>query len=240
MPVSSGGSSDVGTPAAECSIAGQASWPSATACLPAPDSPLVGKWKGQWPWSVTPSSPDVLPAGGEVLLDIQGMTAEGVPCGYFSVGEGAASLPPATSATQDYPPGLNIAVEAPNVVEKGPFAGYRYPITQVVSSGSRLSFTVPKGDPWRSWCALQTPVGNTGSCFAHHSWIQTPEGCSAGGQEVNCMQAQLCGGVSRVCYCSDSCCDAQPEGGMQLELHWDGDALEGSVGSALLFLDPVE
>src|SRR4051812_44973184 len=61
-------------------------WPVASECLPAPDSALIGTWRGHWP---DPSDN----INVEAELTIAGLTADGTPCGHIKIGEGSDAPP---------------------------------------------------------------------------------------------------------------------------------------------------
>jgi hypothetical protein len=221
---------------ASCTAA-TSGWPDPAECLPAPDSDLVGTWKGHWPFTYE--------VDGDAVLQIDGLTADGAPCGTLTIGEGPA-LPPATDPDAPYPPSSG----APNGMDFNPsfgsakygiFAGHSYPLTQVVSSGSRLAFLVPTKDPWRGWCGLQPAIPGEPTCVRLNQSYSDPSGCYDGaGVPIPCAKYFLCG-VNSACSCANGCCDADPSSGDFVDLHWDGGALEGSVNSsAPIYLDPVD
>jgi hypothetical protein len=66
----------------------------------------------------------------------------------------AAAPPPATSATDYYPPGTStdpLTARFPGLVE-----GASYLAHAVTWQGTRLKFQLSEAQPWESWCALQT------------------------------------------------------------------------------------
>lgn len=231
---SAGGADTVGFACAE-TLPQDPSWPLASDCMPAPDSPLVGSWRGHWP-----DQTGSLDVEGE--LSISGLTAAGVPCGSFTVGQGS-DPPPATDATAYYPPrGGNaqggMGSYAPPA---GPlFQGHEYPLTYVESSAERLAFRIPSKQMYRSWCQLQSEAGDTGLCFdGVGSGTSDGVNCTLNGRAVSCAQWEMCA-RAQLCRCDGACCDAATDEGIQVDLHWDHGALEGSVtGLGQIFLDPV-
>ena len=242
-PTAAGGSSPSGAggvgsgarPA--CMAVTEPAWPDPVSCMPAPDSPMVGRYKGHWPVNA-------IIGGGDALLTLQGLTADGVPCGTLSIGDGAP-LPPATDPKAPYPPGTESGFAGGPATgyppgSYGEFPGHDYPIIQVESAGPRLAFSVPVNEPWRGWCGLQTPVPGEGVCL--HVDGASSDGMSCAdhaGHPLSCAQLFLCA-LNRVCVCDDSCCDADTHSGHTVDLHWDGRAFQGSVDSTYqIFLDPV-
>jgi len=205
---------------------------------------MVGQWKGHWPVSGVTEGGDGLVAAGDALLTVQGLTADGVPCGTLSVGDGPP-LPPATDPTAPYPPSSGGAGGGPADGKIGPlaygeFPGHEYPITGVVLDGPRLAFNVPVNEPWRGWCGLQTPLPGETTCVSANGGFSSPSGCGdSAGHPIPCAQFRLCA-MHRVCYCDSSCCDADPNVAHVVDLHMDRGAFQGSVDQTLqIFLDPV-
>src|SRR5262245_53865360 len=65
----------------------------------------------------------------------------------------AAPPPPATSATEYYPPG---APTGPGPTLPMLIEGFSYLARAVTWQGTRLKFLVPGTQPFEGWCALQT------------------------------------------------------------------------------------
>lgn len=195
-------------------------------------SPLVGKWKGNFPGT-----------NDEAVLEVSGLTPDGKPCGSFSIGN-HAPLAPATDATAAYPPlaspgsagGPSYGLSATD-----PYPGHAYPLFDVLSTDSRLVFGVPLPEVWRSWCALQAPIPNQLGCVKRAGGTHaTATQCFDGdGQEISCAQYHLCI-TNDVCACNSQCCDARPDSsGLIVDLHRDGKGWEGSVNAQPFFLDPA-
>jgi hypothetical protein len=204
--------------------------------LPAPDSPLVGVWRGHWP-------DPILSTSEEAELTIAGLTADGTPCGTFKIGEGP-ELPPATDAAESYPPGTVYGAggNGPFTVARNYHPGHPYPLMRVESGPRRLAFAIPVFEIFRSWCELQTQFEDTNSCFDNRANSSgDAAGCYQHDRPVSCAQLTLCG--AGVCRCENGCCFAVPEQSGGVELHWDDGALEGTVstfsGPAQIYLDPV-
>lgn len=218
-------------------------WPSDSSCLTSAGTVRLGSWKGHWS------------AGGardsEVLLQVTGSTAEGVPCGTVTIGNGPAP-PPVIDAEAIYPPepppaagGSSGGFRNPPAVGS-PWPGYAYRMLDVKASASRLAFFINYQEILRPWCQLQQPVEGWSSCMPEVTSATTtsvPGQCSVQGPNVTepivpCFRLLYCS--AETCLCQDGTCDASYYGqATQFELHWDGDALEGSVNSGLIFLDPV-
>lgn len=216
-------------------------WPTAQACEPAPESPLVGSWKGRYP----------LPNGdtAEAVLTIAGLTPEGVPCGTFRVGEGAPLAPP-TDPDAIYPDGVSLTGIARSHPISKPWPGYEYELLRVSSEGTRLAFMLSFGEILRPWCQMQTAYADSGTCLPDYTSGMgtiggsgnntcTIEGPSLPATQVPCWKLQYC--ATGTCSCYDGSCDAALNL-TAFELHWDDQSLEGTVngGTNLIFLDPVE
>jgi hypothetical protein len=115
--------------------------------------------------------------------------------------------------------------------------------------GERLSFDVPLHEPWRLWCELQEP--ERGSCDIAEQYGAAPLGCYRLGTAPDSLDNDACqvteAEVTRSvdcgwlaaretapCSCSDEGCFAvRASLSMSLQLSNDGQALRGSVLTAL-------
>jgi len=130
------------------------------------------------------------------------------------IGTGAP-LPPATSATDYYPPGMmpDPSFDVPRLVE-----GVSYRAHAVTWEGTRLKFFLAQTEAWESWCALQTSyfvndsdryncIPGFGGTIAEHA--DGGPMCSTSDVEgtrqtpVSCAQFSLCQS-GQFCTC-DSC-----------------------------------
>jgi hypothetical protein len=220
-----------------------ADWPDPAECLAAPNSPLVGSYKGHWP--VAGIYPET---AGDAVLTIRGLTADGQPCGTLRIGEGDPP-PPATDPDAPYPasdamdgmngmgglnigPGLSVALP-----------GVEYQIYGVKNSSSRLAFSIGYNEVLRSWCGLQTRYPGSDTCLpANYNASQDPSGCSfrpTGGMSVPVACVKLSNCSPYVCVCDDAGCDGATQGTL-FDLHWDDRNLEGAVNTSTpIFLDRV-
>lgn len=230
-----GGEAVGGSMPRACVVPAEYTFPDPADCLPMPDSPLVGVWRGHWPDPIQNSSE-------EAELTIAGLTADGTPCGTFKIGQGP-ELPPATDAAASYPPGAIYGAggNGPLTVARNYHPGHAYPLMRVESEPKRLAFAIPLFEIFRSWCELQTQFEDTNTCFDPSGYQGDGSGCYQHDRSVSCAQITLCGGG--VCRCENGCCFAQAAQGASVELHWDDGALEGTVatfsGPAQIYLDPV-
>lgn len=217
-----------------------AEWPDPLVCVPAPNSPLVGSYKGHWP-----STDYYFQPNSDAVLTIKGLTADGQPCGTLRVGEGAPPSP-ATDPDAPYPASdgadpMQLAKLAPGLI--GPYPGVEHQIFGVNNSSSRLAFSVSYNEVLRSWCGLQTRYPGSDSCLpGNYSASQGPNGCTLspeGGSEtpISCIKLAYC--TPYVCVCDDVGCDAAPQATL-FDLHWDDGNLEGSLNTSMpIFLDRV-
>ncbi|HKY39117.1 MAG TPA: hypothetical protein VJN18_24430 [Polyangiaceae bacterium] len=212
-------------------------WPAAQECEPAPNSPLVGAWKGRLQLRYR-QSPD------EAVLAIKGLTPEGAPCGTFRVGQGEP-LPPPTDPDEIYPATV-IPNYAANLIAD-PWPGYEYQLLEVISEGTRFAFKLSFTEILRPWCEMQPSYPETFSCLPALQLISKKEmtDCTVRGlgpqpTEMPCWKLDYCS--KSTCFCYDECDAALNM--TAFELHWDGPALEGTINGstiydAVIFLDPV-
>jgi hypothetical protein len=217
-----------------------ADWPDPARCLAAPDSPLVGSYKGHWPLAENYYEPK-----GDAVLTIRGLTADGQPCGTLRIGQGDPP-PPATDPDAPYP--VPDGIDGMGGLKLGPglsaaYPGVEYQIYSVKNSSSRLAFSIGYNEVLRSWCGLQTRYPGSESCLpTNYTASQDPSGCTItpqGGMimPVSCVKLSNC--TPYVCVCDDAGCDAATQATL-FDLHWDDGNLEGSVNTSTpIFLDRV-
>jgi len=220
-------------------------WPEDTPCMAAPGSAKVGTWKGHWPGTSGSENSDV-------VVQILGLTAAGLPCGTVTIGSGSPP-PPVSDADAIYPPsqgGMDGAPGRAGPVISEPWPGYAYRMLHVQASETRLAFTITYQEILRPWCQLQPAVPGSFTCLPDYSYSKAPtpaypdlctiSGPSLGDTTVPCFKIQYCSPIN--CFCYDGACDVSLQGQQTaFELHWDGPALEGSVDQTrLIFLDPVD
>lgn len=218
-------------------------WDDDATCEPAPDSPLVGRWRGHWPGRS--------PVDSEIVLDIAGLTVDGLPCGSVTIGEGPALTPP-TDPDAAYPTmpelgGYDFSSASPGPIFVGitPWPGFSYSLIDVEVGPARLAFRLAQTEVWRDWCALQRPWPGSsritpGTSFGSSS--REGSRCIVFDDELyddwSCARLKL----SSVCTCTEAGCDATPDWEpLDFELHADDGAWEGTYMSknGVLFLDPV-
>jgi hypothetical protein len=222
-------------------------WPAAEACNPAPSSPLVGTWKGRFPYNNGESE--------EAVLTITGLTSDGLPCGTFRVGQGKPPPPPTDPEAiypEEFPSGYQTSYGGRSsyggvgnpIID--PWPGFEYELLKVISEGSRLAFMLSFDEILRPWCQMQPSYPGSFSCLPE--WTSgsadgngnacTISGPSLAPTQVPCWKMQYCS--SYTCFCYEGECDAALNM-TAFELHWDGAALEGTVngGTNLIFLDPI-
>lgn len=219
-----------------------ADWPDPAACMPAPNSPLVGRYKGRWPLSDYYDEPK-----GDAVLTIKGLTADGQPCGTLHIGAGDPPAP-ATEPDAPYPP----REDANDMLLNGKvgvglasaFPGVEYRLLDVENSSSRLAFSIAYNEVLRSWCGLQTRFPGSDSCLpGNYSAAQDLSGCSITPESgmpmpVPCIKLTYC--TPFICVCDDAGCDAAPTQATRFDFHWDDGNLEGSLNTNTpIFLDRV-
>lgn len=146
----------------------------------------------------------------------------------------AVPPPPATSATDYYPPGLMMAtpISSPWLID-----GFTYLAHEVKWQGSRLQMSIPLAQPWESWCALQPTYavvdapGRYNCIPGINSRSSSMFGCFAeddqGRKEtpISCAEMAMCS----ISYCTcDSCgCAASTASTAGFDVTLDGDTITG-------------
>jgi hypothetical protein len=114
--------------------------------------------------------------------------------------------------------------------------GWNYPIQEGLVQGRRFQFSVPLGDPWVEWCALQTPQvwqENEGE-----SWYGVGPNLGGGNDEGGCFvgfeedkEYVDCGWYflaqrMPVCECTATKCEASSSSKSEFDLTSDADFTE--------------
>jgi hypothetical protein len=186
---------------------------------------VAGNWTGYFQGGSPLGNTDV------VRFAIQ-QRADGTGEIHVTMGT-AAPPPPATSATDYYPPGVQGPLFGlPTIIE-----GFSYTAHAVTWQGLRLKFLRPGAQPWESWCNLQTSYyvasrgdyncvpGSGGSatyadagsvCLSEDGTKQT---------QVPCPQFEMCNGYTCAC---DSCgCSASNVVTGDFDVTFDGNLVTG-------------
>jgi hypothetical protein len=150
---------------------------------------------------------------------INGASAAGF-CGTVTWGTKEAP-PPADNPAGPYPPAdyfdPNGYGGGPNLP---PIEGYPYTIIDAGERLPTLRLGVGSVEPWRSWCALQTPDPHRSGCY-------NDAACAVNQVSLQCLACSDAGGA---CVCDDSSCTAIkiPENEFDLTLAEDGNSLSGT------------
>jgi hypothetical protein len=151
----------------------------------------------------------------------------------------AAPPPPATSATELYPPGwAYMQIATMTLFEGFPYLAHNVRWQQFGQQW-RLTFSIAPFQGWESWCKLQTsyPVDQQGhyscvpgSAIQYENAGQADERCvvidaPGGPAQVPCAQAHLCD--STHCTCDACGCAESAYGSGVADLLFDGDAASG-------------
>ena len=169
---------------------------------------VAGVWTGYIEFATGLASDAV-----KLILDKDATGADQIHVIYGT----AAAPPPATSATELYPPGWAwMQVSGMSVMEGFPYLAHNVRWT-ALGSRNRVTFGIVTYGGWESWCRLQTsyPVDPAngayncipGSAIQHENAGQANEECTVtdapgGPIVVPCAQAYLC--QPRYCTC-DAC-----------------------------------
>jgi cysteine-rich repeat protein len=198
---------------------------------------------GQYPTSWTGYIENYQFASGSDVIDFTfAIDFSGQVIGKVVLGNGTPP-PPATDPNVGYSANLP---DAMGKVVRDPVTGYwaegfAYSMAKGTFSPERLRFTISNFELWSGWCALQTPVDDSGMCLPNWGGSSNPgSGTSsqcyqqnpANGQNtvVDCGKFNLCV-VSRVCLCSTTACVFDPNGGTpaSFDLAISGTTANGSV-----------
>ena len=193
----------------------------------------MGTWVGYGDALMLASGSD------RVELRVTAVDEAGQITATLLLGEPGAPLPPPTDPDVGYPEGWAPIGSADGEL----FERFEYTVTGSFAADlSRLEASYPPYEVWSQWCALQTPFAWEGgsygclpSCgFSTNGGSCELSGCSEEGP-VDCVKVELCLGPS-VCSCEADGCTV-PSEGIPLDLHLDGDSLEGPIdglGTAFL------
>jgi cysteine-rich repeat protein len=198
---------------------------------------------GQYPTSWTGYIENYQFASGSDAIDFTfAIDLSGHVIGKVVLGNGTPP-PPATDPNVGYPANL------PDPMGMGvldPVTGYwaegfAYSMANGIFSPQRLRFVIQNFELWSGWCALQTPVDDSGMCLPNWGGSDSPgygtvdrcyQSNPANGQAtlVDCGKLNLCVG-SRVCLCSTTACVFDPNGGTpaSFDLAISGNTANGSV-----------
>jgi hypothetical protein len=189
------------------------SWPAQQGCPTDPDlSDLVGIWQGQ-------VEDFYLRPVKEVRLIINGASHEAGLCGLVIWGTRSAPPPPedpdAVYPSSDYWEPFGVGGRPGYLLT--PIDGFPYTI---VNSGERLPtvrLATRLGEPWQSYCALQTPLYSGDSAWActeqgHTTWIdlEPSSACTVSNANGVTTYTQFhcgaCQGPSPFCVCNEESC----------------------------------
>ena len=161
-------------------------------------------------------------------------------CGTLVFGEPTAPLPPATDPQASYPPGVYY-----RTAEERALSGFAYTLLNATITGPRLQFRVTFAEPWRSWCALQTPYPNdietSGyGCLPNAGFQRQGNGCVLTGAgplpAISCAQYDLCGDTD-VCQCNaERCMSAFDFAGSVGDFRIDGDQAQGVLNGQSAYI----
>jgi hypothetical protein len=187
---------------------------------------VAGVWTGFVQGGTSGLNSDAI----KLVLD---QAADGTSQIHVIYGTGAPP-PPATSATELYPPGWEqMQVGLMSLFEGFPYLGHNVRWQQFGQQW-RLTFQLVAYQGWESWCRLQTsyPVDQEGhyNCIPGSGWHTSPDGCfvdiaPGASVEFPCAQVQLCD-FSR-CTCDACGCAESQYSGNGFDLLFDGDAASG-------------
>jgi hypothetical protein len=165
--------------------------------------------------------------------------ATGIVIGAVTLGSGTPPPPP-TDPNVGYPPDLvnqGITAGPPMYIAEG----YSYSMQSGTLSGRRLQFEVNLWELWTAWCAIETPVDNSGSCLPNQGvMIDMPN--KTCGQfnpatqayvPVDCGKLMLCFGFVCACDAATSSCTLSDMGRhltFDVTITTDGSAADGSAG----------
>src|SRR4029079_13018406 len=148
----------------------------------------------------------------------------------------ATPPPPATSATESYPPGASATLRTSLTV----IDGFTYLAHAVTWQGTRLKFLLGRAQPYESWCALQSsyyvPDRAAYNCIPGYGGTLSPHGGDAGAvciaqtddgktmTPISCAQLAMC---NAVCSCDACGCSASAFSQDEFDVTFDGDVVTG-------------
>jgi hypothetical protein len=198
-------------------VAPPPSWPDPDSCIATSNAAITGTWKGYVESALAPWD--------KLVLVIQGAAEGGPVCGTLTIGSGDRP-PPATDPNVGYPPGVLLSVSAI-------LPGFTYTLLNGTLREGRLRIGISAAEPWRGWCALQTPItddANPGLYRCVRNWPAA--GClqtnPATGEQVSvdCGKLALCMGMT--CVCDANSCGANAAASDLFDLHVAGAEGDGS------------
>ena len=160
-------------------------------------------------------------------------TGQAVGTAVFGSGTPPA---PATDPNVGYPPGLMAGQGPGNWIQ-----GFSYSMTNGKLASNRLRFTLLNFELWSGWCALQTPLDDSGMCVPNGSAACVNGKCTitnpVNGQTitVDYGKMELCS-MGWVCLCSTTTCVANLTGSgpaVSFDLVISGTDASGSVAGSL-------
>jgi hypothetical protein len=172
------------------------------------------------------------PSGSDALKLSFAVDESGNLVGHITMGSGSPP-PPATDPNVGYPPGY-----APMSMPLG-WEGFPFSMLNGKSTTNRLRFTMNGLEPWAGWCALQTPVDDSGFCLPNWGSFMnsTSNYCEMYSSDsppktitVDCGKLELCNHLM-VCVCSATSCTLNANGvgsGTTFDLAVAGDIASGS------------
>lgn len=200
------------------------------------DDGIVGTWVGY------ADGGGAVPSGSDrVELRITAIADDGEITGTIAFGEPTA-LPPAANPAVGYPPELGGAEPSLTLYD-----GFAYALSSGVydDDASRMQAELHTGDLWSGWCALQTSYQTSEDsygCLPNCGFMSSdrvcsiPDDCPSIPGPIDCGKLVLCNPPG-VCRCTATGCTNATGSALTLDLHRDGDDLQGPIdllGTAFL------
>ncbi len=201
------------------------------ACTETSETQLTGRWEGYVEDSGRLQSEGV--SSDRIVVDISALEADGKIAGTISFGEtGTLALP--TDPNEGYPAGLSLELSFGPwpYVEK-----FSYALTgSYDSSTRRLQGSRNYREVWTQWCELQTSYESDDryGCLPNCGAVQNADACEllCEAEEripVDCGQLALCNDLDPVCDCGPGGCSVAGSAEAVLDLHMDGNELQGEL-----------
>ena len=173
-----------------------------------PDAAVIGALGPSQSWTGYIENYQFIYGSGDVRLTFAA-DPTGQVVGIAVLGSGTPPAP-ATDPNVEYPPGLT--------AQGGPgtawVQGFSYSMLDGNLTSNRLQFTMQNYELWSGWCALQTPVDDSGMCLPSGAVTCENNKCtitsSANGQKITNVDSgkvSLCT-MDEVCTCSTTTCVA--------------------------------
>jgi hypothetical protein len=172
------------------------------------------------------------PSGSDALKLSFAVDESGNVVGHITMGSGTPPAP-ATDPNVGYPPGFTLGSMLPA------WEGFPFTMLDGRSTTNRLRFTINTSEPWAGWCALQTPMDDTGMCLPNWGGSMDPSTnhCEMYSSDsppktitVDCGKMELCNHMM-VCTCSATSCWLNANGvgsGQTFDMAIAGDIASGS------------